>query len=294
MLDRLPQHAAFRYKRRPLLGFTYHAGEDFRLPSTGLRAVAEVVENFELKHGDRLGHALVLGIDYQDWLQQRLHKDESYRRRQDSDAWCLQVRMPRGVYLADLIWERRFWQRTPFRGGNDGQNEAHQQRLGWLDMAITDLANRLSGTPPLAERLLGYYEARDAHIHLPLEAYHFHDPNKIDPRDQEWIDIDTKHLQAWERLRDRLCRDVRQQGIVIETCPQSNLAIADLPHDADPPAIALLNKGQPCSIGSDDPLLFGGRLLDEYALLQQKNCSDEALQRLAATSAKSAFIRARQ
>lgn len=53
-----------------LLGMTYHVGEDFRHLLSGLRAIHEVVEYFEPQPGDRLGHAIALGLDPEVWSKQ--------------------------------------------------------------------------------------------------------------------------------------------------------------------------------------------------------------------------------
>ena len=45
------------------LRITYHVGEDFMDIADGLRAVEEALIFLNLKNGDRLGHALVLGTD---------------------------------------------------------------------------------------------------------------------------------------------------------------------------------------------------------------------------------------
>lgn len=53
----------------PQLGITYHVGEDFLDPLDGLRAIYEAVRFLNLGCGDRLGHALALGIDVQQWYE---------------------------------------------------------------------------------------------------------------------------------------------------------------------------------------------------------------------------------
>ena len=45
------------------LGITYHVGEEFDALCCGLRAIDEAVEFINLDRGDRLGHAVALGID---------------------------------------------------------------------------------------------------------------------------------------------------------------------------------------------------------------------------------------
>lgn len=59
-----PTAPCVRWRPRawPRLGFTYHVGEDFLDLADGLRAIDEAVCYFNLERGDRLGHALALGI----------------------------------------------------------------------------------------------------------------------------------------------------------------------------------------------------------------------------------------
>ncbi len=51
----------------PQVRATYHVGEDFLDLVDGLRAIDEAINFLGLDCGDRLGHALALGIDVDDW-----------------------------------------------------------------------------------------------------------------------------------------------------------------------------------------------------------------------------------
>lgn len=51
----------------PQLRVTYHVGEDFLDVADGLRAIDEAVNFLNLDCGDRLGHAIALGIDVKEW-----------------------------------------------------------------------------------------------------------------------------------------------------------------------------------------------------------------------------------
>ncbi|USD42152.1 hypothetical protein J4N42_05370 [Vibrio sp. SCSIO 43135] len=64
-----------------------HAGEDYAHPASGLRKVDETVQFCEMKEGDRLGHALALGIEPNDWID-----------RQG------QVLLPLDEHLDNLVW----------------------------------------------------------------------------------------------------------------------------------------------------------------------------------------------
>lgn len=59
------------YKMLPALGKTYHVGEDFLDIVDGLRAIDEVIHFLNFDCGDRLGHAIVLGIDVEDWYEKK-------------------------------------------------------------------------------------------------------------------------------------------------------------------------------------------------------------------------------
>ncbi len=56
---------AYLYLKRKNLNlhFTYHAGEEFKEPCTGLRSIYEAITFLNLHKGDRIGHGLALGID---------------------------------------------------------------------------------------------------------------------------------------------------------------------------------------------------------------------------------------
>jgi adenosine deaminase len=82
-------------------------------------------------------------------------------------------------------------------------------------------------------------------------------------------------------LVERLARE----QICLDVCPSSNLMLKVFPSIHEHPLPALLAAGVPCDLGSDDPLLFGPDLLDEYVLCRQDmGLSDAQLASLARTS----------
>ncbi|MCZ8260391.1 MAG: hypothetical protein O9333_09680, partial [Beijerinckiaceae bacterium] len=50
--------------------FTYHAGEDFYHPLSGIRAIYEAMDFNDLGENDRIGHATALGIDWNLWRKE--------------------------------------------------------------------------------------------------------------------------------------------------------------------------------------------------------------------------------
>ena len=67
---------------------TYHAGEDFLDVTDGLRAIDEAIQFLNLRCGDRLGHALALGVDIEEW-----YESKSYR-----------ILINKMGYLDNLVW----------------------------------------------------------------------------------------------------------------------------------------------------------------------------------------------
>ncbi|MZK50964.1 hypothetical protein [Clostridium beijerinckii] len=81
------------YKKGESLGrlrATYHVGEDFLDCADGLRAIDEAILFLGLTHGDRLGHAIALGIDVNDWYKKKNNKVYlSMHAVLDNVAWLI-------------------------------------------------------------------------------------------------------------------------------------------------------------------------------------------------------------
>ena len=84
-----------------------------------------------------------------------------------------------------------------------------------------------------------------------------------------------------------LLKQLAREGVCLDVCPSSNIQLSVFPTIETHPLPEILRAGVPCSIGSDDPLLFGPNLLDEYELCRnQMGLSDE----LIATLARNSFL----
>ncbi len=74
-------------------------------------------------------------------------------------------------------------------------------------------------------------------------------------------------------------------GVVLEVCPSSNVALGVARGPSQVPLPALREAGVAVALGADDPLLFGSRLADQYALVRDVHgCSDDELAALARDS----------
>lgn len=76
-----------------------------------------------------------------------------------------------------------------------------------------------------------------------------------------------------------------QEKICLDVCPSSNLLLNVFPSVDEHPLPSLLEAGVPCDLGSDDPLLFGPSLLDEFVLCREgMGLHDAQLAAMARTS----------
>lgn len=82
-----------------------------------------------------------------------------------------------------------------------------------------------------------------------------------------------------------LVRRLADEGTCLDVCPTSNVLLAVVPSLAEHPLPRLLEAGVRCSLGGDDPLLFGPGLGEEYELCRvDLGLSDEQLAGIARSS----------
>jgi adenosine deaminase len=75
------------------------------------------------------------------------------------------------------------------------------------------------------------------------------------------------------------------RGVACEVCPASNVALGVYRTPAEVPVTALRSAGVTVALGADDPLLFGARLTEQYALVGEAHgLDDHALAGLARAS----------
>ncbi len=66
----------------------------------------------------------------------------------------------------------------------------------------------------------------------------------------------------------RVVELVAASGVALEVCPGSNVSLGVYSAPEEVPLRQLLDAGIPVALGADDPLLFGTRLADQYALVR--------------------------
>ena len=249
------------------LRLTLHVGEDFRHIASGLRAIHEPFAWRLIERGDRLGHALALGIDTTVWCREH--------------PYILQKRLER---ILDLAWILDFVLHPgrPFGDGTDLhrlQRELSDRLHAWtgVDCSWEDgiKLHRLLGNPGALVQI-GYpnldgSEPSSSHKALWLlwlllySRSHQGYATKI-------VEIPTEPDAALlAQIQQHLAHLIARWQVTIEVNPSSNLLIGALKQPLDQPMFRLrpvepnVPHALPIAISTDDPITFATRLADEYA-----------------------------
>lgn len=282
-------------RRRPLwkatpLRHTMHAGEDFRRLAEGLRRIHEAVEFGLLQPGDRIGHAVALALDPEEWARRSPRIAQPAEDRLDDLLWELD-RSRSGAW-ATVAARIECARGEALRIGRRLYGDALSDSFATID----DLqeARRQRHDASVLQRL-GYPSTpatRPGHgrTHC-LVRRHLTDGALFDRgAEPELVDVDRgeiemlRHAQRW--LKDLLAG----AEITVEANPSSNLLIGGLglleshplfalrrPPDGPEGAASVL-----VSVNDDDPVTFATRLCDEFgylhaALLSRGASSQQAL-----------------
>lgn len=269
------------YEKLPQLRVTYHVGEDFLDVTDGLRAIDEAVHFLNLDCGDRLGHALALGINVFDW-----YESKNYR-----------ISSPKQDYLDNIVWLyhalRRFhiegmdnlkgWLEKEFyryfeevysRFISEEYIQSIQQHIrenpnqGNLNFDIHAYydAWKLRGDAPELYRQ-GFYRNRMAYM-APIEVnatnrqfprefdirkrqavallYHHYHYNVDVRREGKMVvnkKLDLEYVRAVVAVQKAMQFDIAQRGIGIETNPSSNVMIGTFQRYEQHPITAFYNAG---------------------------------------------------
>jgi hypothetical protein len=251
--------------RRIRLGITVHAGEDFEDPLTGLRHIWETVELLQLQEGDRVGHALAAGL-VRDLLEEMLSRRYGATPGTRSDTY--RMTKPRGTHLLDLAW-LSLVAPAPHR-------RVARARLG-------EVATRALGAPVNVDWILQELRGHGSVPRLSVPGARFLSGDRVHTEELEYVCLDQAWRELFETMRRQvLCLLVRKR-IVVESCPTSNLAVANL---RTPPLKHLLAEpGLKVVVATDDP-----GLLDAYPRDELRHVPQELLTRVLREANDASFV----
>ena len=259
------RHAARQKPKLQPLRLTLHVGEDFRHIASGLRAIHEPFAWRLIERGDRLGHALALGVDVAEWCKQHPYVLQPRLERILDLAWVLDFVSDPGRPFVDSTIYRL--QRELSRRLGEWTGEICSWEYG-IDL------HRLLGKPDTLDRI-GYPHAMASPPSSPkalrllwMLLYSrscWDDANEI-------VEISTEPDAALlAQIQQSLASSIARWQVTIEVNPSSNLLIGALKQPLDQPMFRLrpvepnVPHALPIAISTDDPITFATRLADEYA-----------------------------
>jgi len=285
------------------LSVTYHAGEDFYDIADGLRAIDEALFFLDYRRGDRIGHALALGVDPLTHYQTK----------------SMNIILPKQNRLDDLVW-------LLYRGRELGvpidpqqhgimQQEALQLLWDIYGNAISEnqwsvtlqdyfCSMMLRGDEPSLYRttrfedLQGLYSGQYEHWRIASGRlsqglkvyrqsrkiagmyyyYHYGRKEKEEGRKPISVSVKPGYITVIRQVQDALQRYLAARGIIIECNPSSNVLIGTFGDYSKHPITRFNNMGllqQPDSrrpqlhicVNTDDLGVFDTSLEFEYTLL---------------------------
>lgn len=289
------------------LGFTFHAGEDFRHILSGLRRVDEVIQHLKFHAGDRIGHGIALGISADEW---RMHNST--------------IVIPRIEALENYLWAYNLL----------SQNYGNFKTtiLAYLEKKIYDLSKSIYiSTQGLTTSVLidGYLQLFNCNNEIECESTNsssFCDSVKYN-KPMTWnseklvmarhckyylfrmnepihFEITNQDIDIIKELQSIVKSNIAKAGIVVEVNPSSNTAIGDMDTLSENQIYNINNFKYDISnilvcINSDDPSVFNTNVSNElayiyYGLLEKGVNKENALnwiEKLRINGIDSSFIK---
>ena len=281
----------------PILRVTYHVGEDFLDVADGLRAIDEAIIFLDLRHGDRLGHAIALGINAKEWYAFKgerilLPKHDML----DNVVWMYMKLHRYGLCDHELSYELR----NIFKENFNYIYSDNQQFIK-EDISIETYYNawRLRGDHPkfYQEYVIDKFSKhvlfadigdlqrddicntlREGNLQARylMHLYHYH--QQVRQRGTEIADhpVTSRYIQAVSQLQEVMRRDIASLGIAVEANPSSNYLISTFKRYDNHPITTFNDEGLRSSemgsqmfvsINTDDQGVFDTDLENEFALM---------------------------
>ncbi len=278
---------------------TYHVGEDWLDFADGLRAVDEAILFLNMRNGDRLGHATVLGLDVQKW----------YERKGNSICLPLQDYLDNVVWMYHKLIEYDIRESENLKGFLRSEYEKYfrilyspymDKECVWYDIDTYYEAWKLRGDHPdlyqtgKYENPYRYFREHWANEQLTdgseirvrketaLLVYYYHFSADIRHKgDQRMVfQVSDLYIEGVKNLQRAMQNQVAALGISIEANPSSNLLISAMQNYGEHPITRMFNLGltvdaeklEECpqlhvSVNTDDKGVFYTSLENEYALM---------------------------
>jgi hypothetical protein len=255
------------------LRFTIHAGESFVTPFNGTRRVGELFLGSVTP--SRVGHALGLSRAAADRVCRGGPPDVNRADAILDLCWAINC----GLECSDEAHDRLYEVVAPV-GGNAAIDVAD-----WIEAARLLYSVEGAVSVGLLQYVAGRYlvRPREELLEMSMEgpgemraavALSTCAPASIsgcsmtDPlvgeTQERFIRFGTNHAEA---AREAVLSLVREHHVVLEACPRSNMVLSGLRGIDEHPIWEWLRADLEVSVSSDDPLVFGSTVTDEFKAL---------------------------
>lgn len=250
---------------------TYHVGEDFYDLVDGLRAIDECIVFLNLTQGDRIGHALALGVDVKEYYQ--FKKNKLMLPKQvvlDNTVWLLAKIRKYGISLCrnevnrlEKLYENLFFElfQNNFDKNNDFKNKYFHQTIyydAWklrgddpnlyLDDLDTDVYKKVNLTYWERCRINEVYPKsknirKNNDVKFLYQQYHFNPKIKEQGKLIKQFEITHDYMLLVEAVQEKMMHDIKLKNIAIECNPTSNYLIGTFKRYAKHPISKFFNLG---------------------------------------------------
>lgn len=275
----------------PNIGFTYHVGEDFRHILSGLRHIDEVVEHFSYKHGDRVGHAIALGISIEDWVNENEVVAMPLSEKMDNLLWVW------GQYMKnrlDFVVDCSFLEKEildmarKIYGNNitgitvDVLYRVYCQKflLDYQQNVFANIKKRVIGKGNGGYEYFCKYNKENSSVIWDEEKIlctYFCPLYKERMEQTVWVKVNKKDIKLFQQLQLMVRYNIEHKGIIAEVNPTSNVAISPIKGILSHYLTSLSNceegdaqRNVIVMVNSDDPGVMATDVENELAYMYHK------------------------
>lgn len=297
----------FRFLHHFGFDATFHAGEDFYDIADGLRAIDEAIRFLQLRPSDRIGHALALGVNAENYYNTR-HKTIALPKQYmlDNVVWLLMMSKKHGIsmdvktewFLKDnyriLVNEIGYAKANSSDNTNGSVNFNDIPDISdyWESMMLRgdnpesyNSDGTLKNTATLSSDTWDYYAFVDSddvrHIrHYNVNAkrlyYYYHYGNTIMENGDKVksFQLPDGYSNLITELQNAMMKQISKSHICIECCPSSNVRIGRLARFDSHPIFRFMPVNPwdtryplAVTVNTDDLGVFSTSLPNEYSLL---------------------------
>ncbi len=286
---------AFRFLKHAGMKITFHAGEDYYDIADGLRAIDEAVTFLGMSDGDRIGHAIAMGIDpYSFYRRCERHVIVPAQWMLDNVVWLLFRSADWNINLepaTESFLRNQFHNlyKEIYGSGQSGEAEITERqyfdslllRSDYPDFYIGDPANKTNVTgfsdswdnfQLLNTRMAALARSKEDICRL-FRRYHFDPVVRTNGEKVCEFKVCEGYARLIEQMQHRMMRRLERKHIIIECCPSSNLLIGSLDKFRNHPAFRFHEVTQEhnhhlkITLNTDDLGVFQTSLANEYSYM---------------------------